>query len=63
MYRTWAVRSYGNKMATNVKTSTLFIWRNLFHVIVLNNISKELFDKYGYSKMKRKLFEKDVRYF
>ena len=32
LYRTWAVRSYDNNFATIVKTSTLFIWRNVFHV-------------------------------
>ena len=27
-----------------MNTSTLFLWRNLFYIIVLNNNSKELFD-------------------
>lgn len=44
MYLTWALQSYSN-IVTNVKTSKIFIWRNLFGVIVLNqNNSKDLFD-------------------
>ena len=34
-YRSSAFRSYANKIAT--KEYTLFIWRKLLHVIVLNN--------------------------
>ena len=30
-----------NKIVTNVKTYTLFIWRNVLHVIVLYKNSRE----------------------
>ena len=44
---------YSN-IATIVKISTLFIWRNVFHVIVfLNKCLKELFD-YGVGIQRRK---------
>ena len=54
LYRTWAVRSYDNNIATIVRTSTLFIWRNLFLCYCfLNKYSKELFD-YGVDIHRRK---------
>ena len=54
LYRSWAVRSYDNSIATIVKTSTLFIWRNLFLCYCfLNKYSKELFD-YGVDIHRRK---------
>ena len=46
----WGIATFGklirvlhevNKIATNVKTYTLFIGRDLLRVIVLNNNSKE----------------------
>ena len=50
---------YGNNIATNVKTSTLFTWGNLFHVFsFLNTNSKELFDYgLGIQKTKGRLLE------
>ena len=49
MYRTWAVRRYDNNIATILKTSTLFIWRNLLQWVItcycfLNKYSKQLFN-------------------
>ena len=53
------VQSYGNNIATNVKTSTLFTWGNLFPVFsFLNTNSKELFDYgMGFQKTKGRLLE------
>ena len=50
------VRTSHDNFATIVKTSTLFIWRNLFHVIpFLNKNSKELFD-YGVGHRRKEDF-------
>ena len=58
MYLTWAVRSYGNNIATNVKTSTLLFGETYFMLFLLKK-SKEFFDyDFGYSQTKKDFLSK-----
>ena len=54
MYCTRAVQSYDNNMVTIMKTSTLFIWRNLFHIAFGMKIQNNCLITVWYSQKKKK---------
>ena len=54
MYCTWAVQSYDNNMVTIMKTSPLFIWRNLFHIAFGMKIQNNCLIMVWYSQKKKK---------